>query len=446
MSSERSDAVRDKQRQNYVVETLEDAFSDLMEASPGAFRTKFRKMAADPFAFYRGSACLYYRDLAEAGDDPWVDEHTARVWVHGDLHAENFGTYMNSDGRLVFDVNDFDEAYLGHYTWDLMRFVASFALLGRRKAFPGQVVRDLAGGYLRAYVDQVHHYLESSADDDFALRLDNTEGPLLEVLQQARLASRTELLDATTVIDGDDRRFTDAAGARELDDDEREAVLAAYETYLDTLPENKQYDRDLFYQVKGVVGRAGFGIGSAGLRAYNLLLEGRNQALENDVLLTMKQGNVPAISRYVRDDEAERFFMNAGHRTVVSQRALQAHTDPFLGWTTLFGLGYVVAELSPYEFDLDWDELTEPDQMEPVLRDLGRATAKVHCASDEDSDEDLVDFQTEAAIAEMFDRDRDGFIADVVDRSMRIAEQARADHELFVDAFREGRIGGLSAT
>jgi uncharacterized protein (DUF2252 family) len=427
------------------VETLEEAFSDLMEASPDAFRTKFRKMAADPFAFYRGSACLFYRDLADA-DDPWVDERTARVWVHGDLHAENFGTYMNSAGRLVFDVNDFDEAYLGHYTWDLIRFLASFALLGRRKAFPEQVVRDLAGGYLRAYVDHVHHYVETHDDDDFALRLDNTEGPLLEVLQQARLASRTELLDLTTVIDGEDRRFTDSAGARRLDDDERDAVLAAYDAYLDTLPENKQYDRDLFYKVKGVVGRAGFGIGSAGLRAYNLLLEGRNQALENDVLLTMKQGNVPAISRYVHDEPAERYFEHAGHRTVVSQRALQAHTDPFLGWTRLFDTGYVVAELSPYEFDLDWEELTEPDQMEPVLRDLGRATAKVHCASDEDSDEDLVDFQTEVAIAEALDDDRDGFLRDVVDRAMDYAEQARADHELFVDAFREGRIGGLSAT
>jgi uncharacterized protein (DUF2252 family) len=243
-----------------------------------------------------------------------------------------------------------------------------------------------------------------------------------------------------------DRRFSDASGARRLDDDEHEQVLAAYDAYLDTLPENKQYDRDLFYRVKDVVGRAGFGIGSAGLRAYNLLLEGRNQALENDVLLSMKQGNVPAISRYVRDDPAERYFEHAGHRTVISQRALQAHTDPFLGWTTLDGTGYVVAELSPYEFDLDWEELTEPDQMEPVLRDLGRATAKVHCASDEDSDEDLVDFQIEQAIAEALDGDREGFLSDLVDRSLDVAERARADHELFVDAFREGRIGGLSAT
>ena len=47
-----------------IVRVLVDAFADLMEADADAFRTKFRKMAADPFAFYRGSACLFYADMA----------------------------------------------------------------------------------------------------------------------------------------------------------------------------------------------------------------------------------------------------------------------------------------------------------------------------------------------------------------------------------------------
>ena len=46
-----------------------------------------------------------------------------------------------------------------------------------------------------------------------------------------------------------------------------------------------------------VVGRSGFGIGSAGLPAYNVLLEGYDQALENDVVLSLKQGAVAAPSR-----------------------------------------------------------------------------------------------------------------------------------------------------
>jgi uncharacterized protein (DUF2252 family) len=65
-------------RSGHIVDTLVTAFDDLMAADPAAFRTKFRKMAADPFAFYRGSACLFYDDVARR-EDPWVDERTARV-------------------------------------------------------------------------------------------------------------------------------------------------------------------------------------------------------------------------------------------------------------------------------------------------------------------------------------------------------------------------------
>jgi hypothetical protein len=58
----------------------------------------------------------------------------------------------------------------------------------------------------------------------------------------------------------------------------------------------------------------------------------------------------------------------------------------------------VVSEVSPYEADLDWGELTEPADIVPVVDQLGRATAKVHCVSDSDSDHSLVPFQTEEAI------------------------------------------------
>ena len=127
------------ERQTKIVDVLVDAFSELMDADPEAFRQKFRKMAADPFAFYRGSACLFYADM-EREEDRWADERTSRVWIQGDLHAENFGTYMDGDGVFIFDVNDFDEAYLGHFTWDIKRMVASVALLAWMKAIVGPVV------------------------------------------------------------------------------------------------------------------------------------------------------------------------------------------------------------------------------------------------------------------------------------------------------------------
>jgi uncharacterized protein (DUF2252 family) len=127
-------------RRHRIVDTLTEAFAALI--------------AADPFAFYRGSACLFYADVAEL-DDPGADERTRRVWIQGDLQAEDFGTHLNAQGVLVFDVNDFDEAYLGHFTWDLQRFAASMALLGWGKTLPDADIDGLVETYLRAYLDQV---------------------------------------------------------------------------------------------------------------------------------------------------------------------------------------------------------------------------------------------------------------------------------------------------
>jgi uncharacterized protein (DUF2252 family) len=263
------------------------------------------------------------------------------------------------------------------------------------------------------------------------------------VLHEARQSTRIRLLDRNTTIEGDERRFVDAApGVRRLDDDERAAVEEAYARYLETIPEVKR-QHSVSYAIKDIVGRSGFGIGSAGLPAFNLLIEGRSQALENDVILSMKQGNVAAPSRVVHDPAVTGYFEHQGHRTAVSQRALQAHADPWLGWTELGGVGQVVSELSPYEADLDWGSLTEADEILPLLCDLGRATAKVHCVSDAGSDQTLVTFQTEEAIAGVAEGREDEFIDDLVGFGATYGTLARDDYRRFVDAFRNGEIPGV---
>lgn len=434
----------DQHRQQLVIDTFESAFADLMRADPAAFRVKYRKMADNPFAFYRGTACLFHLDLATA-ERPWADERTGRVWIHGDLHPENFGTYVNSHGELVFDVNDFDEAYVGPFSWDLRRFVAGFAVMGWQKALPEKAVRDLSTTYLRAYVERVHRYVDRTDDAEFALRLGNTSGALHETLQRARRMSRAALLDSMTEVSDQGRRFSDAKGVRRLDEDERATVLAAYRQYLTTIPETKRVDRETFYEVKDVVGRSGFGIGSAGLPAYSILIEGFNEAHENDIVLSMKQANRPVLADIVDVPWMAEEFSHEGERTVVSQRALQVHADPLLGYTTLGGVGFLVDEVSPYEVDLSWADLHEPADMEDVVEALGHATAKIHCVSDADSDHSIVDFQTEEAIVEALQGQEEAFVQEIVDFGIEYATRVRDDHALFVDAFREGRIGDVTS-
>ena len=52
-----------EQRGDEILAVFDTAFGELLAADPAAFRVKFRKMAASAFAFYRGTACLFYNDM-----------------------------------------------------------------------------------------------------------------------------------------------------------------------------------------------------------------------------------------------------------------------------------------------------------------------------------------------------------------------------------------------
>jgi uncharacterized protein (DUF2252 family) len=444
MSVPRSAEATTEERGEEILAVFDTAFGQLLAADPAAFRVKFRKMAASAFAFYRGTACLFYNDLGrERHGGPFLDERTGRVWIHGDLHAENFGTYMDANGRLIFNVNDFDEAYVGPFTWDLKRLAASLALVGYTKALSDEQITELVRIYAAAYRERIHALAAGAKNDEVPpFTLDTADGPLLDVLRDARSLTRFSLLDSMTEIRDFERRFAPGGGSIELDAATRYKVLAAFDGYLETLPESSLTRPDS-YRVKDVVGRRGIGIGSAGLPSYNILLEGNSDALENDVVIYMKQAQTPAVSRHIDDATVREYFQHEGHRTVISQRALQDHADPWLGWTELGGSGQLVAEVSPYAVDLDWGDIDEPEEIAAVVADLGRATATMHSAADEESGHSLVPFSTERAIDAAIAADEEGFGELLVEFAHSYGARARADHQIFVDLFRNGRIPGL---
>ena len=103
----------------------------------------------------------------------------------------------------------------------------------------------------------------------------------------------------------------------------------------------------------------------------------------------------------------------------------------------------MVSELSPYELDLDWEDLTEPEEIEPVMVQLGRATAKLHCVGDADSDHTLVPFQTEEAItvkADLPGVEAESLETDGRDNLLTITARVKAlkpGRYLFVNEYRE---------
>jgi hypothetical protein len=94
-------------------------------------RFKHEQMAAALFPFFRAT---FYRWLQVWPDECTGLDRAPRILSVGDLHVENFGTWRDTDGRLVWGVNDFDEASLFPYTMDLVRLTTSALLAAREKS------------------------------------------------------------------------------------------------------------------------------------------------------------------------------------------------------------------------------------------------------------------------------------------------------------------------
>lgn len=429
------------ERLAHIFTVFDEAHGASIAADPDAWKGKFRKMAASAFAFYRGSAALFFADVKQE-NDPFLNEKTSRVWIQGDLHAANFGTYMNSLGNLIFDVNDFDEAYIAPFTWDVKRLAASIYLLGYEKALSDETIVKAIQTMAENYAAQVSEFVNNPSSRSYALTLHNTKGKLHDTMMKARLTTRWGMLeDWTDVVDGD-RKYKRDKSATDISAAEKKKVMAAFKQYLKTIPKRKRFEKG-DYVIKDIMLKRGMGIGSAGSASYNFLLEGPSEALENDIIIYMKPGQAAAPSLAVNDPEIAKNFLHDGHRTVVSQRALQAHADPWLGWTELDGKGYMVTEASPYTQDIDWSDINKPDDIIETLANLGRAVAKIHCVSDEDSDQSAVPFSAEKAIFDVISGKEKAFSDHLVEFGMRYGKQAREDHAAFFDAFRNGSIPGI---
>lgn len=85
-------------------------------------RLKHERMAESPFLFLRAT---FYRWSQQWPKICPKLKDAPQVLAVGDLHVENFGTWRDKEGRLIWGVNDFDEVYPLSYVNDLVRLAAS---------------------------------------------------------------------------------------------------------------------------------------------------------------------------------------------------------------------------------------------------------------------------------------------------------------------------------
>jgi uncharacterized protein (DUF2252 family) len=297
---------------------------------PERLALKYQAMRASPFAFFRGTAHLFWADWPEGEA---LDEAPA-AWACGDLHLENFGSYRGDNGLAYFDLNDFDEAALAPAPRDLARFVTSVHLAAAALRLTAKAATELSGIFISAYgtalADGKARWLERST----------ARGMVRDLLRGVKLRTREALLDLRTERRGGTRRLRiDGQHAlrasradRVLVGDCMRSVAAAH------------HDRN-FYKVLDCARRVA-GTGSLGVGRYVVLVRGHGSP-EGNFLLDLKEAVPSALSPYVTVPQPP--WKNEADRVVQVQRFMQAITPALHEAVEVGNRRFVMRELQPLE-------------------------------------------------------------------------------------------------
>src|SRR5271166_6942133 len=119
---------------------------------PALIPLKYRLMAESPFGYLRGAVAVMAADLAVLPSTGIVCQ------LCGDAHVRNLGAFAAPDGRLVFDINDFDETVRGPFEWDVKRLATSIILAGREAGSKSAACGEAAASLLKSYRRSMHAF------------------------------------------------------------------------------------------------------------------------------------------------------------------------------------------------------------------------------------------------------------------------------------------------
>ncbi|MBM6550896.1 DUF2252 family protein [Marinomonas ostreistagni] len=315
--------------------------------APGSDLAKHQKMAQSPFVFLRGSAALFYHDLATARVRlPSELEQWPLTMIMGDCHVSNFGFFSEEGshgGDVIFAPNDFDDACVGQAGWDLLRFGVSMILsadhckgalagtyqledtLGKSKVVDSAQVEQALEAFLESYRAVCVRILSQQWD----------YRAVLQDFEKDHILHKPENKAAKRQAAGKDF-MSKSSLAKAVD-------LTAFPLQFRALPEKFQrINRALYHEIEqqfapyvddhilDIVERVGAGTGSVNMARYYLLVGPDAVAHEDELaqyhIVEIKKQR-PAAPLFCFTELSPVNLLNPAHLTVTCQRRMQRNPD-----------------------------------------------------------------------------------------------------------------------
>ena len=298
---------------------------------------KRRKMAQSAFAFYRGTGDLFYARWLK----PLLRIAAPSVWLNGDMHLENFGTYRGDNRLTYFDIGDFDDAARGPAVIDLLRFAAGIILAAPQLGLARKDAKALAGHglarYRAALADGKPRWLERRT----------ATGAIGDLLRDLERRSQADLLEKRTVLKNGKRRLRfDTGKAIKLGKVEASAIIQAIARFA------RRRAHPEFFEVLDVAQRVA-GLGALGRPRYVALIKG-NGGKDGQSLIDLKaQPGSALVKALTKARHRQPDFVNEARRVVAIEYHLQAAAPAFLTDIKIGKSAFTFRELQPDQDKLE---------------------------------------------------------------------------------------------
>ena len=406
---------------------------------------RYGRMAASPFAFFRGGAAIMAADLAG------TPTGGLRAQLCGDAHLMNFGMFETPERSLVFGLNDFDETLPGPIEWDVKRLAASVEIAGRDLGFDPADRNRAVLATVRAYREAMVAFAEQRNIEVWTARLPAEELRLRlagmadrrsdhavkksidKALRHDHLAAFDKLIECE---DGDVRFTSDPPLLVPVEEllhgDQRSRYVEVITGFLE------QYRESLSPHLRALVesyrfvnmARKVVGVGSVGTRAWVVLFEGRDAG--DPLLLQVKEAQHSVLEPYAGASA----FSSQGRRVVEGQRFMQTASDSLLGWYRLNALDgqmhdFYVRQLWDGKSSIDVTKLTAAG-LRAYGDSCGWTLARGHARSGD-----------RVATAAFLGHD-DTFDRAIAAFATTYADLNEADHARLVEAIDRGRVPAVA--
>lgn len=432
--------------------------------SPADREGKYCKMLESAYSFYRGTNHLFWFDFTTdcsasstfgtvVSGSEFGDGDKTATWIQGDLHAYNFGSFDNDEGDVVYALNDFDEAYIADYQYDVLRLATSLVLIAKQNTddeavdvtFTYGETDDILHAFSEAYLDVVASYRGNNDEVNREFTKSNTESPLSNFLDDVEdKESRSDMLKTWTNKENGSRIFDqslDKIGAASTA--EKQAIIDNMESYGATLSGSLDYSSS-YFAVKDVAKRLKAGTGSYGTPRYYVLIEGDSTDDSDDNLddriLDLKLQQDPTPHIFAPNSNYNSSFLHAADAHAEGYKALTTNTDDYLGWMEISSGGiappgsYSVRERSPYKDSFPAEELDGNSSFLGMAEAWGEILATSHCMADKDFKAAFVPYSFDKHVDELTDGKHAEFRSFVRDIATSYADQVLEDYATFLEA------------